>query len=97
MLVGSPTLWLLDWEKPAALVEAAARLEKSRLDDLEAVRRGLRRLARLEGWPGRLASYLLARPEALRRAVLIALHDGGALKDLVEEVLSKARGSSGST
>jgi len=94
--VGSPTLWLLDWEKPAALVEAAARLEGSRLDDLESVRRGLGRLARLEGWPGRLASYLLARPGALRRAMLTALRDRGSLEGLVEEILSKARDSGGS-
>jgi len=91
--MGSPTLWLLDWEKPAALVEAAARLEASRPDDLEAVVRGLKALSRLEGWPGRLASYLLARPEALRRAVLTALRDGGALRGLVEDVLSRAGGA----
>ena len=89
--MGELTLWVLGRERPAALVVAAARIAGSEPGDLEAVRRGLRLLARLEGWPGRLAGYLLARPEALERAVEAARVDGGPLEAIAAEVLGRAR------
>jgi hypothetical protein len=87
----TPTLWMLERARPAALVAAAARLAGAEPGDLDAVRRGLEALSGLPGWPGRLARYLLARPEALRKAVLLASSNGGPDPRLVEEILGGSR------
>ena len=86
----TPTLWMLERGRPAALVVAAARLAGGEPGDVEAVRRGLQLLARAPGWAGRLASYLLSRPEALEKAVMLATSNGGPHPDLVREALEAA-------
>ncbi len=89
--MGGLTLWSLDRERPAALVVAAARIAGGDLSDRGSIVRGLRIIARLEGWPGRLASYLLARPRELEEALKYASTDGEALRILAEEIVKLAR------
>jgi len=86
------SLWEFEYERPASLVVAAARIAGGDLSDRGSIVRGLRIIARLEGWPGRLASYLLARREALEEALHYAAM-GYADAGVVEEVVGRWSGS----